>query len=97
MAFLELTDEQRATLKQFRADGLLWMVNAAILHPRGYALTVHIDDDGEPTGLSVQGDGVEPWCFGPDASDVRDSVQLFMEAEARREAIIAPALERMAD
>jgi len=88
---LELTDAQRETLKQFRADGLLWMVNAAILHPRGYALTAHIDDAGEPIGLSVLGDGVEPWCFA-DASDVQDAIRLFMDAEVRRESIIAPAL-----
>lgn len=91
MAFLELTDAQRETLNQFRADGLLWMVNAAILHPRGYALTVHINDAGDPIGLSVQGDGVEPWCF-ESLDNVRDSVEAFMAGETRREAIITNAL-----
>lgn len=91
---LDLTPEQRTTIKRFRDDGLLWLSNAAIFHPRGYALTVHLDENGEPIGLSVQGDGTELWCFGPDYSEVQDSIAAFMAAEIRREEIIAIALGR---
>lgn len=43
-------------------DGLLWLINAAVFHPRGFALAV------APGGaLSLLGDGSEPWRFGDDA------------------------------
>lgn len=82
-------------VKEIWDAGLIWLVNAAILHPRGYALAVHFDDDEKIVGLSVVGDGQEVWCFGqetPMAADERSvwqsdaAYQRFVEAEASREA-----------
>lgn len=40
-------------------DGVLWMINRTIFHPRGFALAM--DDSGN---LAIQGNGSEPWKFG---------------------------------
>lgn len=92
---LVLTAEKRALLKRWRDDGLLWLVNASVLHPRGWALAVHIDDDGELLGLSVVGDGKEPWCFGTDPDGSHQADEPFAEfkrSESAREAEWAPKL-----
>lgn len=45
-----------------RADGVLWLINTSVFHPRGFALSVV-----EPTGeLRLLGDGTEPWQYGTD-------------------------------
>lgn len=46
-----------------REDGLLWLINRVIFHPRGYALAMEMRD-GEYTGRwLLQGDGSEIWRF----------------------------------
>lgn len=80
---MKLGQDQIETLKKFRQEGLVWLANAAIFHPRGYALTVHLDDDGEPYGLSVQGDGLEPWHYGAPV-DVEGPFVDFTRAEMLR-------------
>ena len=42
-----------------RADGVLWMINRCVFHPRGFALA--IDDAG---ALTLMGNGSEPWQYG---------------------------------
>ena len=48
---------------ELRLAGLLWLINTAVFHPRGFALAMHFDDEGNATGWSLQGDGTEPWAF----------------------------------
>lgn len=43
-------------------SGLLWLINATVFHPRGYALTLTVKD-GQALGWKLQGDGTEPWRF----------------------------------
>lgn len=43
--------------------GILWMVNATIFHPRGFAMALSMDEDGQVTGWRLMGDGTEPWAF----------------------------------
>lgn len=46
------------------ADGLLWLINATVFHPRGFAL-------GQDTGTGeffLLGDGGEAWQFAPDGT-----------------------------
>ena len=52
-----------------RSTGLLWLINRAVFHPRGYALALVLDDDGEVTGWSMLGDGSEVWTFTANADD----------------------------
>jgi hypothetical protein len=40
-------------------DGVLWLVNRTVFHPRGYALAF----DPESGEFGIYGDGSEPWRF----------------------------------
>lgn len=75
-------DAQRKALKAFRDEGLLWMVNTAILHPRGFALGIQIDDDGEPVGLTIAQHTDDYWYFQPGEFD--DVFANYEIAEAQR-------------
>jgi hypothetical protein len=84
-----LTVEQREKLKAFHDDGLVWLVNTALLHPRGLALMVAFPDPDEndehptlPVWLAVTGSD-EPWCFAP--GEQADVIARYEEAEATRE------------
>lgn len=60
---------------EMRDEGLLWLMNRVVFHPRGYALAFHFDGDannGAPaTGWSLLGDGSEPWSMGDATPDQR--------------------------
>lgn len=51
---------------ELATSGLLWLINTSVLHPRGYALAIGFNDDGECDGWRIVGDGSEPWQFGCD-------------------------------
>lgn len=54
-----------------RGDGVLWMVNRTVFHPRGFALAL----DSETGDLTLLGDGSEPWSYDlrePDGTDQED-------------------------
>jgi len=92
MSELVLDEAARARLKKFHNDGLVFLVNTALLHPRGLALAIHLDDDGEPLGLSIFGEGDEPWVFGRNAQEAIESIgaqtlERYFDAEGRREAV----------
>lgn len=56
------------------ADGLLWLVNRTVFHPRGFAL-------GHTPGTDewrLYGDGSEPWQY----AEPVDEDRLFAAAEA---------------
>lgn len=44
-------------------SGLLWLINTSVLHPRGYALAIHFDEERHATGWSIVGDGTERIWF----------------------------------
>lgn len=46
-------------LADFRAAGLLWLVNASVFHPRGFAMAIN----DEANTWVLMGDGTEPWSF----------------------------------
>lgn len=48
---------------EIRESGLLWLINKALFHPRGYALAWVKDENGNTEGWTILGDGSEPWCF----------------------------------
>ena len=48
---------------KLRDTGLLWLINATVFHPRGYALAIHLDGNGDCIGWSLLGDGTESWAF----------------------------------
>jgi hypothetical protein len=53
---------------ELRDEGLLWLINVSVFHPRGFALAVHLDDFDNVTGWSLLGDGSEAWVMadGPE-------------------------------
>jgi len=63
---------------ELRDEGLLWLINTTVFHPRGYALALHYDDDMNATGWSLVGDGSEPWQM-PNTSEVD---ALFLKTKA---------------
>lgn len=49
---------------ELKSTGLLWLLNASVLHPRGFALgLVRNPESGEILGWKLLGDGSEPWKF----------------------------------
>jgi len=78
-----LTDEERDRVSRFHKSGLLWLVNTAVLHPRGFALALELTADGVPIGLSVVGDGTEPWAYEDDT--VQESFMNHYDTEQERE------------
>ena len=55
---------------EFRNEGLLWLVNTSVFHPRGYALAFHFEadvlgdyDNATVTGWSLMGNGEERWEY----------------------------------
>jgi hypothetical protein len=58
------------SLAELSSSGLLWLINAAVFHPRGVALAISIDPTGEKSdGWYMVGSGAsgdpEPWSFEP--------------------------------
>jgi hypothetical protein len=45
-----------------RSSGLLWLINRAVFHPRGFALAI----DSKTGVFSLLGDGSEEFTFTPD-------------------------------
>lgn len=63
----EVSEQIQRPFSELRDSGLLWLINTSLLHPRGYALALHFDGDGDNlgacTGWSILGDGLERWNF----------------------------------
>jgi hypothetical protein len=57
-------------------SGVLWAINRLVFHPRGFALTLHVQD-GVAIGWSIQGNGKEVWTF-----DIHDDDDQFNKFEA---------------
>lgn len=49
--------------------GVLWAINRYLFHPRGYALALVQNDDGEVIGWQVLGDGKEVFTFFENSDD----------------------------
>lgn len=69
-------------IEYLRETGLLWLINRAVLHPRGFALALHYDGQGRDrrvVGFTLEGDGREPWAM--DRATI-DEDALFNAVEA---------------
>lgn len=64
-----------------KSTGLLWLINASVMHPRGFALGLARDPaSGEIVGWRLLGDGAEPWVFEGAANGACD--QNFADVDA---------------
>jgi len=64
-------------INELRDSGLLWLINRVMFHPRGHALALYVDDAGQVSGWSLEGDGPEPWRYAAQA----DEADCFRRAE----------------
>lgn len=62
---------------ELRDEGLLWLINRTTFHPRGFALAIFRDKNGDAVGWSMLGDGTELWNYSDDVDDAN-----FAKAEA---------------
>lgn len=83
------------TFEDFRAAGLLWLVNRHVFHPMGYALTFHIDTETKRVlGWSIQGDGREVWSFAEKDDDAgfHDVKRFFASLSAEQAKPVDPSV-----
>lgn len=67
---IEHDDYPGRPLRELSESGLLWLINAVVFHPRGYALALAMNTvTGEVTGWDLLGDGREPWRYADDCDD----------------------------
>lgn len=62
-----------------RADGLLWLINTVVFHPRGFALGTIAGSDGHEEWVLL-GDGSERWRFAEDDGTPNDDRWAAVEA-----------------
>lgn len=63
----ETPDHQKVrSFNEWLDNGLLWLINTTVFHPRGYALGLGKDQFGNVMGWELFGDGTEPWQFACD-------------------------------
>lgn len=56
--------------ERLRDTGILWYVNRVAFHPRGYALVLDFDDEGNARGWALQAtDGTELFTFPEEQDD----------------------------
>ncbi|MEU6595068.1 hypothetical protein ABZ923_38725 [Streptomyces sp. NPDC046881] len=80
------TDTPANPFAALRDTGLLWLINRIAFHPRGLALALHLDGNGQAYGWSlVTNDDGEPWQFDPATDN---------DGYRRAEKTIAAALDR---
>lgn len=70
---------------ELRDSGLLWLINAAVLHPRGFALALVADVDGNFLGWDLLGDGSEPWEYDRQMDERFAAVEATFAAARPRE------------
>jgi hypothetical protein len=57
-------------------QGVLWAVNRAVFHPRGFALKLHVEGRNV-LGWSIEGDGSEPWHMALDDATMERQQKAF--------------------
>jgi hypothetical protein len=69
--------------------GILWLINRVVFHPRGFAMSIHIDAEGKYDGWNIEGDGSEIWRFSLDSDDKKFiAVEEFLNSLRDQENII---------
>ncbi len=56
-------EREAIPFEHLKESGLVWLINRAVFHPRGFSFAVHMDREGKCMGWSVDGDGTEPWSY----------------------------------
>ena len=73
---IEHEDSPGRPLRELSESGLLWLINATVFHPRGFALALSMDTTtGEVTGWDIVGHGQSPWRYAGDMDDRFDAAE----------------------
>lgn len=91
-----MTDQPVRDFDELRTSGLLWAINRVLLHPRGFALSLSYNPQGELEGWVLKGDGTETWSFPEkiDTDRFKDFEKLLRPSNLD---VADPALEADAD
>lgn len=73
------------SFEELISSGMLWLINRVALHPRGFALAIHIDDDKKAVGWSILGHGKEVWTMPESSEDEKFAAIEATLAQATRE------------
>lgn len=68
----QLTDADTDVLHHFeemRTLGILYLINKAVFHPRGFALSFSYDEEGNLLGWQMLGDGTDSWMMSKDQEE----------------------------
>ncbi|HET8643236.1 MAG TPA: hypothetical protein VFM37_14965 [Pseudonocardiaceae bacterium] len=83
----EVTHDPYSAGRDFRElseSGLLWLINAVVFHPRGFALALAMNTaTGEVTGWDLVGDGTEPWSYADPVDDRFTAAEATLAAHRR--------------
>lgn len=81
-----MSDQDRPIQRweNLRHTGMLWAINATLLHPRGFAMGAEVEDSPElvdyalsdDLGWKLLGDGSEPWSFA-DTPETHEQMRKF--------------------
>jgi hypothetical protein len=77
--------------EDLRTAGILWLINAAVFHPRGFALGL-VRHERELVGWRLLGDGSEPWVFADSAVEAFAAVEAFLNEHRPIPRLIQPEL-----
>lgn len=67
------------SFEDLRSNGLLWLINRVVFHPRGYALGFVYDDSKEIVGWTMYGNGSEPWIFSENEDEIFTKANNFLK------------------
>lgn len=85
-----MDESARNTLpfSDLRNEGLLWLINRVVFHPRGFALGLSWPKEayqedgsvvGEPDGWMLLGDGMEVWAMDTDEDELFNKSEAFID------------------
>lgn len=63
--------------EELRELGILYLINKCVFHPRGFALALSYDINGDLAGWQILGDGTEAWSMSEELDNT-----LFPAVEA---------------
>jgi hypothetical protein len=68
-------------------DGLLWLINRVVFHPRGFALQMVVDTENHEKvfGFALRGNADEPFVFSNQQDDEKFKAVETLFAKARKE------------
>lgn len=66
------------SFEALRSSGILWLINTTVFHPRGMALAIELDDEGDCIGWKLCTDN-EAWVFTDTEANIGfDSFEMFI-------------------